>query len=217
MQAVPRVLIGIVVAILFLVAARVAERLKAAGRLYPCFETPEELSLKRKTQINAGKPPVYDRAALKLTAEERFFLAKAREEAVDLLSSWGGTALYDAMGRTLERTHDYINQLAPADRPERVVMAVFTDGHENSSRRFTHATLQDLIGRRRQKDDWQILFLAASPDVVEEARHLGVEMVVSLGALLADIPHTRPVQVTGIANVAPHRRITPPHGVGVKP
>ncbi|MFM1769024.1 MAG: hypothetical protein RJA22_1553 [Verrucomicrobiota bacterium] len=87
----------------------------------------------------------------------------------------GGTALYDAMGRTLERTHDYINQLAPADRPERVVMAVFTDGHENSSRRFTHATLQDLIGRRRQKDDWQILFLAASPDVVEEARHLGVD------------------------------------------
>ena len=35
--------------------------------------------------------------------------------------------------------------------------------------------------------------------VIEAARDLGVEMVVSLGALLADIPHTRPVQVTGIA------------------
>ena len=38
-----------------------------------------------------------------------------------------------------------------------------------------------------------------SATVIEAARQLGVEMVVSLGALLADIPHTRPVQVTGIA------------------
>ena len=56
--------------------ADAAQRLKAAGRLYPCFETPEELSLKRKTQINAGKPPVYDRAALKLSDAERAELAK---------------------------------------------------------------------------------------------------------------------------------------------
>ncbi len=57
--------------------ADATERLKASGRLYPCFETPEELSLKRKTQINAGKPPVYDRAALKLSEAERAGLAKA--------------------------------------------------------------------------------------------------------------------------------------------
>ncbi len=47
------------------------ERLKAAGRLYPAYETPEELELKRKRQLARGKPPVYDRAALNLTAEER--------------------------------------------------------------------------------------------------------------------------------------------------
>ena len=37
------------------------EELKAAGRLYECFETPVELDLKRKKQLNMGKPPVYDR------------------------------------------------------------------------------------------------------------------------------------------------------------
>ncbi len=47
------------------------ERLKASGRLYPCFETPEELSLKRKLQQGQGRPPVYDRAALKLTEDAR--------------------------------------------------------------------------------------------------------------------------------------------------
>lgn len=44
--------------------------LKDSGRLYPCYETPEELSLKRKSQLSRGKPPIYDRAALDLTAEQ---------------------------------------------------------------------------------------------------------------------------------------------------
>jgi glutamyl-tRNA synthetase len=48
-----------------------AERLKQAGRLYPCYETPDELERRRRLQIARGAPPVYDRAALKLSAQER--------------------------------------------------------------------------------------------------------------------------------------------------
>ncbi|MFD2234221.1 glutamate--tRNA ligase [Phaeospirillum tilakii] len=44
-----------------------AERLKAAGRLYPCWETAEELEFRRKLALSRGRPPVYDRAALALT------------------------------------------------------------------------------------------------------------------------------------------------------
>jgi glutamyl-tRNA synthetase len=51
--------------------ARAAEKLKASGRLYPAYETAEELERRRKRQIAMHKPPVYDRAALKLTDEER--------------------------------------------------------------------------------------------------------------------------------------------------
>lgn len=46
------------------------EKLKAEGRLYACYETPEELSLKRKSLLSRGKPPIYDRAALELTDEQ---------------------------------------------------------------------------------------------------------------------------------------------------
>ena len=49
----------------------VAEKLKSAGRLYPCYETAEELERRRKRQMARGLPPVYDRAALKLSEEER--------------------------------------------------------------------------------------------------------------------------------------------------
>ncbi|MFD0986841.1 glutamate--tRNA ligase [Methyloligella solikamskensis] len=50
---------------------RVVEELKASGRLYPAYDTPEELELKRKRQRAQGKPPVYDRTALKLTDEDK--------------------------------------------------------------------------------------------------------------------------------------------------
>ncbi|XYD07701.1 glutamate--tRNA ligase [Methylobacterium sp. NMS12] len=48
-----------------------ADGLRAAGRLYPCYETPEELERRRRRQLGRGQPPIYDRAALRLTAEER--------------------------------------------------------------------------------------------------------------------------------------------------
>jgi len=57
-----------------------AEKLRAAGKLYPCYETADELDRKRKRQQAKGQPPVYDRAALALTAEERAaFEAKGRK------------------------------------------------------------------------------------------------------------------------------------------
>ena len=46
------------------------ERLRAAGRAYPAYETAQELDLKRKVQLSRGRPPVYDRAALALAADE---------------------------------------------------------------------------------------------------------------------------------------------------
>ena len=47
------------------------QKLIDMGRLYECFETPVELDLKRKKQLNMGKPPVYDRAALALSEDEK--------------------------------------------------------------------------------------------------------------------------------------------------
>ena len=51
--------------------AEAKEKLIEIGRLYECFETPTELDLKRKKQLNMGRPPVYDRAALDLTEDQK--------------------------------------------------------------------------------------------------------------------------------------------------
>jgi len=51
--------------------AEAAEKLRKIDRFYEAFETPTELDLKRKKQLNMGKPPVYDRAALALSEAEK--------------------------------------------------------------------------------------------------------------------------------------------------
>ena len=62
--------------------ADAAEKLRSIDRFYEAFETPTELDLKRKKQLNMGKPPVYDRAALNLSAEERDALRAERGDGV---------------------------------------------------------------------------------------------------------------------------------------
>ncbi|CUH64298.1 Glutamate--tRNA ligase 1 [Thalassovita gelatinovora] len=58
--------------------AEAADRLRDMGRFYECFESPVELDLKRKKQLNMGKPPVYDRAALELSEAEKDALRAER-------------------------------------------------------------------------------------------------------------------------------------------
>lgn len=59
------------------------ERLREAGRIYPAYETAQELELKRKVQLGRGLPPIYDRAALALTEEQR-----AEKEAEGVAPHW---------------------------------------------------------------------------------------------------------------------------------
>ena len=58
-------------------------RLKTAGRVYPAYETAQELELKRKVQLSRGLPPIYDRAALGMTDA-----AREAKEALGVAPHW---------------------------------------------------------------------------------------------------------------------------------
>ena len=62
--------------------AEAADKLRDIARFYEAFETPVELDLKRKKQLNMGKPPVYDRAALNLSDAEKDKLRAERGDGV---------------------------------------------------------------------------------------------------------------------------------------
>ena len=57
--------------------------LQSAGRVYPCYETQQELELKRKIRLGRGLPPIYDRGALELSEEDR-----AAKEAQGIVPHW---------------------------------------------------------------------------------------------------------------------------------
>lgn len=59
--------------------AEAADKLRKDGRFYECFESPTELDLKRKKQLNMGRPPVYDRAALQLDDAAKIRLRAERD------------------------------------------------------------------------------------------------------------------------------------------
>ena len=59
------------------------DRLREAGRIYPAYESAQELELKRKIALGRGKPPIYDRAALDLSDEDR-----AAKEAEGIAPHW---------------------------------------------------------------------------------------------------------------------------------
>ena len=67
------------------------EALREAGRIYPAYETAQELELKRKIQLGRGLPPIYDRAALEMTEAER-----AEKDAEGVAPHWRFKLDHDA-------------------------------------------------------------------------------------------------------------------------
>lgn len=81
----------------------------------------------------------------------------------------GSTALLDAIGRTIKETDRRLLALPEAERPGKVVLAIFTDGMENASQDYTQRHISDLIRIYRQEKGWEFLFLAANQDAIATA------------------------------------------------
>lgn len=87
----------------------------------------------------------------------------------------GSTALYDAVGSTIdhiEKVHHYIR---PEDVPEKTLFVITTDGMENASHLYSQAQVKERIERKRAKNGWEFLFLAANIDTQEVAESLGID------------------------------------------
>jgi hypothetical protein len=86
----------------------------------------------------------------------------------------GCTALLDAIGLTIESFERRIADLPAAARPSQVIFAIFTDGLENASSRYTWKDLAAKIKERQEKDGWQFLFLAANQDAIATAAQMNI-------------------------------------------
>lgn len=86
----------------------------------------------------------------------------------------GMTALYDAVGKTILDVGARLSRTPAAQRPDKVIMIITTDGAENSSREFTGQRIQELIAHQRDKYGWEFLFFGANIDTAAVAEDIGI-------------------------------------------
>lgn len=86
----------------------------------------------------------------------------------------GWTALYDAMGRTIDDEGKALAALPERERPDRVICVTMTDGQENASRLFTAEAIRQKIDHQRSVYKWEFIFLGANQDAVLVGSELGI-------------------------------------------
>lgn len=86
----------------------------------------------------------------------------------------GSTALYDALGRTINSVGERLFNTPEEERPEKVIFVINTDGYENASREFTRSKVKEMIEHQQTKYSWGFLFLGANIDAEKEAENIGI-------------------------------------------
>ncbi len=86
----------------------------------------------------------------------------------------GGTPLLDCLGRGINDLSEHINKLTNDQKPDKVFFIIITDGQENSSREFKKSDIVKLIDEKKNKDNWEFLFLSADLDAIGDARLYGI-------------------------------------------
>lgn len=86
----------------------------------------------------------------------------------------GGTALLDAMGRTIDEVGAELAKRSESTRPAKVIFVTITDGYENASRKFTRDDIFNKIAHQRDAYKWEFLYLGANQDAIAEATRLGI-------------------------------------------
>lgn len=86
----------------------------------------------------------------------------------------GSTALLDAMGVTISKIGNAQKHTAEAERAEKVLFVITTDGMENASREYSAEKIRFMVEHQKAAYGWEFLFLGANIDAVATAAKYGI-------------------------------------------
>lgn len=88
----------------------------------------------------------------------------------------GCTALLDAMGGAIH----HIGNVHKYSKEEigKTLFIIITDGLENSSKRYSYASIKKMVERQKEKYGWEFIFIGANMDVIQEANKFGIDQAV---------------------------------------
>lgn len=84
----------------------------------------------------------------------------------------GCTRLYDAIGLTVNSVKEAISKAA--EKPDKVLVVILTDGMENASQEYNTDGIRDLL-EERQKEGWEFSFIGANQDAILTAKGIGIQ------------------------------------------
>ena len=87
----------------------------------------------------------------------------------------GFTALFDAIGQAIHETDKNISGSSTADRPDKVMMVIITDGQENASKEFSAKSIKSSISTHEELLNWSFIFLGSGLDDFRDAEALGIK------------------------------------------
>lgn len=85
----------------------------------------------------------------------------------------GMTALHDAIGKAITDVSQAHKTLKKSKRPDKVLVAIVTDGHENASKEFNNESIKSLISEM-EKNDWEFIYLAADQNAISASNIIGI-------------------------------------------
>jgi uncharacterized protein YegL len=92
----------------------------------------------------------------------------------------GGTALYDAIGYAVDKLGKDLAETPEEERPSKVIVVIYTDGEENSSRLLNSEQVKNKITHQQEKYAWEFVFLGANQDAILSASRIGISSNSSL-------------------------------------
>ena len=85
----------------------------------------------------------------------------------------GFTALLDAVGKAIDSVGERLSN--SLEKPSKVIVAILTDGEENSSKEYSLATIKSKVEHQQNNYSWEFIYLGANQDAFAEASKLGIK------------------------------------------
>lgn len=86
----------------------------------------------------------------------------------------GCTAILDAIGGAIHHIGNIHKYAREEDRPEKTIFIITTDGMENASVKYSHEKVKKMLEKKKEKYNWEFLFLGANIDAVKVAGKFGI-------------------------------------------
>lgn len=84
------------------------------------------------------------------------------------------TALYDAIGYTIDNEIDKLGNLPLEERPVKTLCIILTDGQENTSKKYSNVKIKEMITEMKNDFNWEFIFLGADENASLTAEIMGI-------------------------------------------